>query len=154
MRSLSLIWALLFLTTIISTHGSIIKLFNRFHFYELLIQKEIHNRIDPAVNSYKYTVNGESNCFPSLNKSFNSIGNRKPVFSVKAQAAIYSNFELTLSFLNEVEFKVLNDLEGQLQGIQLEFEAPNGEVSCLQIIPDSKLKIDFKEVREMHDEFY
>lgn len=126
---------------LVGMEATVIKLFDRFHFYEILIQK--NQKLD-TVNSFKYVVHGKGTCLTSgfLQRSLL----QTTPFSVKATASIYSNYEQTLSFLNQVEFKVLDALEGKLRGFQLEFESPLGEVSCVQIIPDSKLKINFKEV--------
>jgi hypothetical protein len=138
-KLLIIIWTVLLVAN--SIHGSVIKLFNRFHFYELVIQGANQK---PVVNSFKYTVNGEGKCFASVETLD---AEAKAAFAVKAAASIYSNFEFTLSFLNEVELEVLDDLAGRLRGVQLEFEAPDGEVSCVQIIPDKGMGVDFKEVR-------
>lgn len=127
---------------LVGMEATVIKLFDRFHFYEILIQK--NQKLD-TVNSFKYVVHGKGTCLTSGSLHRNGLSETNS-FSVKATTSIYSNYEQTLSFLNQVEFKVLDDQEGKLRGFQLEFESPHGEYSCVQIIPDGTLKINFKEV--------
>lgn len=131
---------------ILCMEGSIIKLFDKLHFYEIMIKE------NGSINEselFNYLIRGDGTCSKEtsefLDQDFYS-----PYLNLQADTQIYSNYEQTMSFLIEIQFEVLPEFRSinySPIGFELIFESPSKAVSCVQILAS-------KDSMNLHDKKY
>ncbi len=92
----SVVLALVLLTEV---NSSIVRFFNKLHFYEFNTQN------NNGFESFEYTVQGQGECFKNQT-TLKKLPSNTNYFNVETETFIYSNFEKTLSFLIQINFQL------------------------------------------------